>query len=275
MLGEIRSVQVIFHIPATTLLGSTYSHSITATTATADRSPENNVRICDFTVVGSFDPNDLAVSPKGILTEMDSVLTYTIRFQNTGTYPAELVVVKDTLEGDLDITSIRNITSSHNFRFRVLENRAVEFAFPDINLPDSTRNEPGSHGYVSYSIHRNKQLSPGTTIHNRAEIYFDFNEPVVTNTTTNTMAQATATKERAAASQGKVYPNPAKEFTELSFEKDISSVQLMNASGIVVLAQKINNQKEFRLELAFSKGMYFYTAYSPEGDAYSGKLIVE
>jgi len=276
MLGEIRTIKLNFNIPANALLGTTFSHSITANTVGTDPTLLNNVLVKNFTVVGSFDPNDLLVSPKGYISDEDSILYYTIRFQNTGTYPAEFVIIKDTLEANLDIRSISNIVASHNYNFRVLENRAIEFAFMDIHLPDSTRDEEGSHGYVSFSIKRTKDLSPGTEIKNRAEIYFDFNEPIVTNTTVNTIATPTGVETSSIATTiGKVYPNPAKDYTAFRFEKEISEVQLMNASGIVVMRESVNKKKEFELTLTLSKGLYFYKAIDLNGDSYSGKLMIE
>lgn len=274
MLGEIRMIRLEFNTPVATLLGTNYTHIITADVGGTDLHPEDNTMHYPFTVVGSFDPNDLAVFPEGALAEKDSVLTYTIRFQNTGTYYAELVVIKDTLDENLDMRTVSDITASHPVNFRLLEDRAIEFAFPNIHLPDSNRNEPESHGFVTFNIKRNKNLSPGTLIHNRAEIYFDFNAPVVTNTTTNNIPFTTGIVEKSMTS-GKVYPNPAKDFTAFSFETEISRIQLMNATGRVVMTQSVPNEKEFSLKFNLSKGMYFYTANTREGTIYSGKLIVE
>jgi hypothetical protein len=53
--------------------------------------------------------------------------------------------------------------------------------FDNILLPDSTSDEPNSHGVVKYTLHLRGGLAPGTAIPNTAAIYFDFNDPVVTN----------------------------------------------------------------------------------------------
>jgi hypothetical protein len=54
-------------------------------------------------------------------------------------------------------------------------------------LPDSNANEAKSHGYISLSIKPKKGLAEKTHIENFADIFFDFNEPVRTNTTFNTI----------------------------------------------------------------------------------------
>ncbi len=275
MLGEIRSIEITYNLPATTLLGSTYSHAITADIGAVDPTPLNNTRIDNFTVVGSYDPNDIRVSLTEMIADVDTLLTYTIRFQNTGTYPAELVIVKDALEANLDTTTIQDVVASHPFKFRMLDNSIAEFAFENINLPDSTRNEKDSHGFVSYTIKRKKNLVPGTEILNSANIYFDYNVPVLTNTAVSRIANPTGVLDQIKIASGKVYPNPAKDYTEFSFEKEITSLKLLNAAGIVVMTETINKQKDFRISLSLSKGMYFYTAMNVEGNLYSGKIVIE
>jgi hypothetical protein len=81
----------------------------------------------------------------------------------------------------------------------------VRFNFPNINLPDSTNNEPESHGYIQYKIKRNAGLSPGTAISNKASIYFDFNAPIVTNTVTNNICTAVNQDVYATICQGQPY----------------------------------------------------------------------
>ncbi|MCB0641398.1 MAG: T9SS type A sorting domain-containing protein, partial [Phaeodactylibacter sp.] len=65
----------------------------------------------------------------------------------------------------------------------------VNFYFPDILLPDSNANEPASHGHIIYRIRPKTGLTEGTRIENSADIYFDFNPPIQTNTTYSTFTQ--------------------------------------------------------------------------------------
>jgi hypothetical protein len=55
-------------------------------------------------------------------------------------------------------------------------------------LPDSNVNEVASHGYVKFRIQQAAGVPLGTVITNQAAIYFDFNEPVITNKTYHTVA---------------------------------------------------------------------------------------
>ncbi|HRN37842.1 MAG TPA: T9SS type A sorting domain-containing protein, partial [Flavobacteriales bacterium] len=79
--------------------------------------------------------------------------------------------------------------------------------FNDINLPDSTTDLLGSQGYVAFRIKPHASLVPGDELANTAAIYFDFNEPVITNTVTHVAEIGTGV---AAADPGQVrlMPNP-------------------------------------------------------------------
>ncbi len=144
----------------------------------------NNVEFYVLPVVGSFDPNDKSVSPEGDITPgmvADTQrLAYTIRFQNTGNFPAEFVRVTDLISPGLDLGSFRVEAASHPMTWS-LEGRTVEFFFPDIQLPDNTSDEPASHGFVKYSIAMRPDLMKGDVVNNYADIFFDFNPPIRTN----------------------------------------------------------------------------------------------
>jgi hypothetical protein len=75
----------------------------------------------------------------------------------------------------------------------VLTGGIVKFNFPNINLPDSLSDEAGSKGFVRFKVKLKDNLPLGTTIENTAYIYFDFNAPIITNTTVNTIALPLAT----------------------------------------------------------------------------------
>jgi uncharacterized repeat protein (TIGR01451 family) len=144
-------------------------------------------------IIDSFDPNDKAVSPAGITdqhyTPTRSRLDYVIRFQNTGTDVAYKVVVVDTLSAELDVSTLQVGSVSHPYKVQ-LSGRGrpvLTFTFHNIMLPDSNANEPESHGYIQFSIRPKAGLPPKTRIENLADIFFDYNEPVRTNTTFNTL----------------------------------------------------------------------------------------
>lgn len=141
--------------------------------------------------IGAFDPNDKLPFPTGLGTQhiisKDTDLEYLLRFQNTGTETAFNIVVRDTLPPELDITTLKQGASSHDYFLDILPNNVLKFTFPDIMLPDSNVNEAASHGFVKFRINQVADNLPGTIIENSAGIYFDFNEPILTPTIFHTI----------------------------------------------------------------------------------------
>lgn len=139
------------------------------------------------TITGSFDPNDKSVrtssqqSDQSYYIDQDEFVDYTIRFQNTGTDTAFTVVITDTLDADLDMATFEQGAASHPFSVQFLPERVVKWTFGNILLPDSTTNEPLSHGLVGFRIRPLGPLLPGTELVNNADIFFDFNPPARTN----------------------------------------------------------------------------------------------
>ncbi|MCB0550650.1 MAG: VCBS repeat-containing protein, partial [Phaeodactylibacter sp.] len=138
-------------------------------------------------VIGPYDPNIKVAVPEGFgeerLIRADQPIQYTIHFQNVGTDMARTVTIRDQLSPQLSLASFRAGPASHAHEWIILPDRTLAVTFPDINLPDSTSNEPGSHGFFSYSIRPVDGVLPFTRIENEAAIYFDFNPPIITNRT--------------------------------------------------------------------------------------------
>lgn len=171
-----------FNVPVATALGTSYTHAYAILPFAEDVDTLNNTAAYTQEVVGSYDPNDKQVFPA--LLHPDSVaagarVDYLIRFQNTGTFYAERVLITDTLSTDLQASTFRFESSSHPCEWFIRDG-AVHFVFNEIFLPDSTTDEPNSHGHVRFSILPATGLPAGWTVPNEANIYFDFNEPVIT-----------------------------------------------------------------------------------------------
>jgi len=187
----------------------------------------------------SFDPNDKLVNPQreDDLALIDSDLIYTIRFQNVGNYHAEDVLVTDTLDNDLDMTTFQMLGTSHPEVLRLsIEDHIVNFAFNGIFLPDSTTNLEGSNGYVMYSIAADSTVVENTEVENTAHIYFDFNEAIVTNTTKNIMVSEfpiiDATKEDELLDIS-VFPNPSQ--SRFIFSEAIEKLVVFDMNGRQIL----------------------------------------
>jgi uncharacterized repeat protein (TIGR01451 family) len=142
-------------------------------------------------VTGSYDPNDKTGFPLGVGSAHDILpnqkIEYLIRFQNTGTDTAFTVVIRDTLSADFNIFSLKSGASSHNYSFKTYGPRVLEWTFDNIMLPDSNVNEPASNGFIQFEVEQMPSLSNGTVLENTAAIYFDFNAPIITNTSIHTI----------------------------------------------------------------------------------------
>ncbi|MCI4666834.1 MAG: T9SS type A sorting domain-containing protein [Bacteroidia bacterium] len=157
-----------------------------------DATPGDNIDTIYTLVVGPYDPNDKQVSPAGMgelglvrLDERDH--EYKIRFQNVGNYPAKNVLIRDTLDPNLDITTLNPLFATDDFVASVKPGRVLEFFFEDIYLPDSVSDPIGSIGEINFSIQHVASIPKGSQIRNKAAIYFDFNEPIITNEVLNTL----------------------------------------------------------------------------------------
>ncbi|MEZ4942081.1 MAG: carboxypeptidase-like regulatory domain-containing protein [Saprospiraceae bacterium] len=179
------------------------------------------------TVIGAWDPNDKQALPIGVdaphFIEQNQPLEYLIRFQNTGTDTAFTVVIRDTLSPWLNPASIRPGASSHPYRWALSGAGILTFTFENIMLPDSNVNEAASHGFVQFRIDQQRDNPLGAVIENRAGIYFDFNEPVITNTVFHTVGEnflPTATRELSVAPlQLRIWPNPATHQTTVKLDE--------------------------------------------------------
>jgi hypothetical protein len=171
-------------------------------------SSDNSMFRCN-SLVNSYDPNDIQVFPSGECgpgyVHRDEVLTYTIRFQNTGSTEAINIQILDTIPSALDISTLRLIGQSHiGLVTEIHSGNKVNFRFDNIHLPDSSSNEIDSRGYLHYEIRAYSSIASGTIVNNRAAIYFDFNDPVITNTASITLVDDVPALDRTVSQTGNV-----------------------------------------------------------------------
>ncbi|MBK8444049.1 MAG: leucine-rich repeat domain-containing protein [Sphingobacteriales bacterium] len=241
-----------------------------------DETPNDNNSTLNQTVVDSYDPNDKTCLQGSQIKvkNIDDYLHYVIRFQNTGSAEAIQVVVKDELAENLDISTFQMVAASHDYRLR-LENRTLEVFFENINLPDSTTNEPESHGFVAFKIKAADSVTIGSQLKNTAEIYFDYNFPIITNTTETAVIEnqpeIIGFEAINAPDLFQISPNPASDFITLNSSEKIESVEIYDAAGRLRLAQKgIGHQIDVR---NLASGSYFVKAHTSRQTYYSHFII--
>jgi len=240
-------IRVQFHTPDTVKLGTPIDFPISVLLA-GDLDTSNNHRRIQTTIRGSFDPNDKLVTPEVLpQSNMDNAtLQYLIRFQNTGTLPAEFVILRDTLPATVDLGSLEILGASHAFTWRLRDARILEIHFNQIHLPDSLSDPQGSQGFAAFRIRPSQGLQLGDSVINRAGIYFDYNPPVITpaavTVLTNTSTIPTAPYS-ADTLNFNLLPNPAATQTpvmlSLSAEHPGGVLRLSDLNGRTLLRQAV------------------------------------
>lgn len=233
--------------------------------------------------VGSYDPNDKQAFPAGYgnqhFIKPNTDIEYLIRFQNTGTDTAFKVVILDTLSQYLDVNTVRPGVASHNMEFAVIDGNVLRFTFDNIYLPDSNVNWAASNGFVKFRIAQKPDLADGILLENSAAIYFDNNEPVITNTSWHTVGREFVTvsvDDPAAETQVKAYPNPAVEGVvfDLKTWTNNGAFILVNNLGQVVNTQTFTGN-QFRFDRKqLPAGIYSFQILSENAKTASGKIVL-
>ncbi|MFK8103615.1 MAG: T9SS type A sorting domain-containing protein [Saprospiraceae bacterium] len=240
-------------------------------------------------LIGSYDPNQKLAFPEGFTEEhyleRGVPIEYMIEFQNTGTDTAFTVELVDVLSDDLDLSTFEMIASSHAYQYRIQPDNELRFRFEQILLPDSTTNLALSQGYVKFKIAPKENLAAGTRIENQAAIYFDFNDPIITNETFHTIWEETifefftsTSNLRAPEVALTIFPNP---FTH-SATVVIGGVKGNDFQFVLYdilgkqLYQQRSSQTRFEIQpKGLAPGTYFFELRDRQGRIGEGKLMVK
>jgi uncharacterized repeat protein (TIGR01451 family) len=272
----VLNVNSPLEIPAVNI-GDILQFDTSIITTLTDETPANNTNHLNQTVMGSFDPNDKTVLEGSQISTLQAAdfLHYIIRFQNSGTAAAENIVVKDMLSDKFDYNSLEIIDSSHPYRSTLTAGNKLEFFFENINLPNASANEMASHGYISFKIKPKNTVVLNDVISNTASIYFDYNAPIITNTTT-TQVVLLKTDEFNNATNFTLFPNPAKNNLSVEFNDTTigNTIFIYNALGQLI--QNVSNsnlEKSVLIDIsALQSGYYIVTILSEKGKSI-GKFI--
>ena len=218
--------------------GDVLSFRTTVSSTNTDETPIDNTFTLNQTVVGSYDPNDKTCLEGSVITPslIGEYVHYMIRFENTGTYPAQNIVVKDMIDlTKFDISTLIPTSSSHPFVTKISENNKVEFIFENINLPfDDATND----GYIAFKIKTKPTLVVGDSFTNDANIYFDYNFPILTNKATSKFEATLSSQDFEFSNYFTLYPNPARDVLNISTTQiiEIQSLAIYDILGQLVIA---------------------------------------
>ena len=289
--GACYYIWVSFNALVSAQLGASTIEFVSVNPTTGiDNNASNNTDTIHQIVVGSWDPNNKLVAYSNTndpnfqmvsSTTPNQEIRYTVNFQNTGTAPAYNVVVVDEMSSNLDVNSYQFIGASHNCQI-IRNGNTTTYKFMGIMLPDSTNNEPESHGSITYKLNALSSLNIGDQIIDYANIYFDFNAPVLTEDAVITVVGPTAAGSILNNNQVYVYPNPAEEFVNVNVQAQADgnvAINITDATGKVCLQQqrtlKAGYNKLLINTAELSQGIYFVQTTTNDGVVKTSKLSIK
>jgi hypothetical protein len=192
-------------------------------------------------------------------------LEYTIHFQNVGNDRAHNVILIDTLSAYLDLSSIEILSKSHPLLdFEISNGNVAKFNFYNIMLPDSATDYLASNGFVKYRVKYLSTVPLFETIENFADIYFDYNAPVRTNTaSTYHDTIFLNSNENEQMKMVHVYPNPAKYLIYVSFHQSkntVSTITFYDLTGKQVYREDVYETGDLNVPVSLENlqtGIYF------------------
>jgi hypothetical protein len=161
------------------------------------------------------------------------------------------------------------IDASHNYSV-AFNNDSIEWTFSNIILPDSNVNEPASHGFVRFKIDQKEGNTIGTELRNKAYIYFDYNEAIITNEALSIVAHDSLVLK----SQAKIIipinilPNPT--LSQISIQQLSSGTyQIFKSLGMLIQTDYFEGPINAEL---LTPGLYFLLAEGKHR-SFSGRFI--
>jgi len=231
-------------------------------------------------VVSAYDPNDKRGFTSSRSSEdiywydTDVYVDFVVRFQNTGTAAAVNVVIVDTISPVFDPISLGLLGSSHEMMVNWRPGNVLEFAFPMIMLPDSGADESASHGYVKFRLKPSADIVVGSSLTNTADIYFDFNPPIRTNTVILDVEEPVGLMEPTKESMVFI-PNPATDMVQLATPViEAVRYEVLGLDGRVIRADRMEGSgRSFIPLVGLEPGSYRLLVFDRHGLAASGQFV--
>ena len=265
---ETRSFQVTLNFNPTTApsfyaIGETANFSVDVNESTAlelTNTLQDNTFSYDQ-IVQTYTPNNFKCLEGNTLNGslIGEYLHYVINFENSGSQVVNNVVVKNTFDPAIfDMNSIQILKTSHPLDIKIVDNN-VDYFFNNAGI-----SPPGGHGGILLKIKTLNNLTPGTTINNNAQIFFDYAAPITTPTEAS-VVQALGVTENNVDKSIKIYPNPTHSVININGDFNIQSIQLYDIQGRL-LQTNLGISNEAVLDISDkSNGIYFVKITSDKG----------
>jgi Leucine-rich repeat (LRR) protein len=223
--------------------------------------PDDNIYEFNQTVVGSYDPNDIRCLQGDIVSPnyIGEYLHYLIRFENTGTAEAINIVVESEIDPEeFDIQSLQLLNASHLVSASVQGN-IVKFFFENINL------DTGGHGNILLKMLSKSNLNIGDRVVNKANIYFDYNYPIITNDAETVFQSLSVGDVLLGPATVQVYPNPVIDYLNISSKHNIETIELYDVMGRLIQTVIVNDSETLVNMIRYPKGIYYLKVKTVNG----------
>jgi hypothetical protein len=129
-------------------------------------------------------------------------------------------------------------------------------------LPGESTNEAATHGYVTYKIKPKSTYGLGDIAYATANIFFDFNPAIVTNTASTEVIAPTAGVAHNVTNTATLYPNPVKNILNVTLHQgEVQNITILDINGrqcLTANAGTIDTQ-------ALKAGIYFVRITTDNG----------
>lgn len=253
---------------------------LTVSAGAGDVNPGNNTLEYCYEVTNSYDPNEKEVFPKQLPAASTDWITYTIHFQNTGNAPAFNVRLEDSLPSNLNFESFELLSFSNQNVTSLKADGLLIVQFPNILLPDSTSDPEGSQGWFQFRIKPLAEQPLGTVISNAANIFFDFNPPILTDSAQTVFDGALSINSPHHIQQLKVYPNPGNGLFQVDWVTHLSGepvlLEIKTLTGEILEQINLNGLQGYQLDLQkYTEGMYILKLTSGNHEKYQKLMLMK
>ncbi len=246
----------------------------------SDINPSDNNRALTFKEGTNLDPIYKECG-NGRYFQEENPLNYYIRFTNVGNAVVEKVVLRDSIDEDI-VISTKGIEyyTSHDvkFDFSFVEKDGkylyvLYWVFDQIDLPDSSSGATNNVGYIEMNIALAKGFHPsGTMVCNKAEVFFDKQEPYQTNEVCSEARNVSA-QPPIGIYGVTIYPNPSSEaFTIKNSENEEYPFEIFNTNGQLITENTLQARDQHLISTTgWAKGIYYIKINGVD----SRKLVVQ
>ncbi len=256
---ETRSINLEFQVftsPVVSVSDELVSIA-TISPTTGDDNEIDNTFILEQIVTDDYSPNNIIVLEGDEIQQDESseFLNYVIRFQNSRMNTVSKIVIENSLDQNLDSSTLELQNTSHEARVEIINGAQVNFTFDSINLPSSTNDPGNSYGFVAYRVKPISNVDIGDLINNSAQIFFDSDPAIETDAISTEIIQTLSLPEND-LSLIDVYPNPAQNLISIS-KANGQILTIYNLDGRELMKISIPSS-QFQLDTSeLISGVYF------------------